>query len=160
MSASGVRVITDTRLQGLQALSNRFLAERRRVLVGVPAGKQEKDGTPIALIAAVHEFGSPERGIPERSFLRAGILSNLQQLIAINAASIRQIASGSMTMVSALNRLGLFAAGAVQKQIAEGDYTPLRPATIARKGSSKPLIDTASLRQSITYQIALEGEAP
>lgn len=153
-----IRIIKDTRFEGLKALHRRLANDRRRVLVGVPKGKVEEDGTPLAMVAAVHEFGSPERGIPERSFLRSGILANLQQLIAMNAEHIRKIANGGFTVLTALNRLGVFAAGAVQKQIVEGDYTPNAPATIKAKGSSKPLIDSSQLRQSITYQIGNEGE--
>jgi hypothetical protein len=155
----GVRIIKDTRLAGLTALHRRFANDKRRVLVGVPAGKAEPDGTPLAMIAAVHEFGSPERGIPERSFLRAGIMNSLPQLIALNADHIKRIASGGFTAATALGRLGLAAAAAVQREITDGTFAPLAPSTIKRKGSTKPLIDSGSLRQSITYQIVNEGEA-
>jgi hypothetical protein len=149
-----VRIIKDTRFEGLKALHRRLASDKRRVLVGVPKGKVEEDGTPIAMIAAVHEFGSPARGIPERSFLRAGILAHLQQLVAMNAEHIRKIANGGFTVLTALNRLGVFGAGAVQQYIVEGSFIPNAPATIKAKGSSKPLIASAMLRQSITHQIS------
>ena len=34
-----------------------------------------------------------------------------------------------------------------------GSFTPNKPATIKRKGSSRPLIDTGHLRQSITSKV-------
>jgi len=154
----GARIVNDTRFEGLKALHRRFASDKRRVLVGVPKGKAEEDGTSIAMIAVVHEFGSPERGIPERSFLRAGILGALPNLVRLNEANIKKIANGGFTALTALNQLGVMAAGAVQRQIVEGDYAPNAPATIKAKGSSKPLLDSGQLRQSITYQIAAEGE--
>jgi len=153
-----VTVLKDTHGKGLQALAHRLANDTRRVLVGVPKGPAEADGTSIAMIAAVHEFGSPSQGIPERSFLRTGIRAALPHLTEVNANSLRGIARGTLTVPVALGRVGALAVAAVQRQIVEGSYVPLRPATIRRKGSSKPLIDTGSLRQSITYQI-VTGEA-
>ena len=148
-----VRIITDTRLEGLKALHRRITSDRRRVLVGVPKGKVEDDGTPIAMIAAVHEFGSPKRNIPERSFLRGGILRNLPRLRQLNADSMRKVARGSSTLSASLHRLGVAAAGDVKQFIVDGTFVPNAASTIAGKGSDKPLIDTGSLRQSITYEI-------
>lgn len=152
-----VRIISDTRLSGLQTLSRRFARDHRRVLVGVPKGPAEADGTSIAMVAAANEFGVPGK-IPERSFLRAGILRNLDQLTQINAANIQKIARGGFTVLTALGRLGVFAAGAVQKEIVEGSFVPNAPSTVAKKKSSKPLIDSGSLRQAITWRIANENE--
>jgi len=62
-------------LPGLKALMQRMKDANRAVLVGVPAGVSEADGTTMATVAAVHEFGSPEQGIPERSFLRGAFVA-------------------------------------------------------------------------------------
>lgn len=37
-----------------------------------PSSKYE-DGTPVAYVAIIQEFGSPEQGIPPRSFMRTTI---------------------------------------------------------------------------------------
>ena len=54
---------------------------------------------------------------------------------------------------------GAFLEGRIKEKITEGDpdWPPLRPETIKRKGSSKPLIDTGKLRASITHKV--EGDA-
>ena len=148
-----VRIIKDTHLSGMEALAQRLLAGRERVMVGVPAGAREEDGTSIALIAAVHEFGSETASIPERSFGRTGIKHGQQQFAAVNFDSLKKVVNGSMSMHGALERLGEAAAGAVKEEITHGDFKPLKPATIARKGSEKPLIDSGSLRAAITYVI-------
>lgn len=127
----------------------------RSVLIGVPAGKEEADGTPLAMVAAVHEFGSPEQNIPERSFLRAGVREGAPKFHTVNVDSCRKILLGQMTVEQAVNKLGVIGVGEVKRKIGNGPFVPLKPATIKRKGSSRPLIDTGQLRQSITYQ--LEG---
>lgn len=149
-----VRIITDTKLEGLTTLSRRFAKDARRVLVGVPKGVTEKDGTSMAMIAAVHEFGSQDGRIPERSFLRSGLTNHLPDLTRLNEVNIQKIARGGFTVLTALRQLGAFAASKVQDEIVRGDFTPNAPSTIKAKGSDKPLIDSGSLRQSITYRVS------
>ena len=55
-------------------------------------------------------------------------------------------------------RVGNYGASQVKKGIVSGapggqKFAPLSPVTIARKGSSKPLIDKGDLVVSITYQV-------
>ncbi len=55
-------------------------------------------------------------------------------------------------------RVGNYGASEVKKGIVSGSpggqtFAPLSPVTIARKGSSKPLIDKGDLVGSITYQV-------
>ena len=54
-----------------------------------------------------------------------------------------------------LRKAGAFLEGAIKQKITEGDpsWPPLKPETIKRKGSSKPLIDTGKLRASITHKV-------
>lgn len=111
---------------------------------------------PMAMIAAIHEFGKPEIGIPERSFLRGGIQRGRPRFSRLNAANLRCVVLGSKSVDESLEQLGVVAAGEVKREFTAGTFEPNKPATIARKGSSRPLIDTGSLRQSITY--VLEGK--
>lgn len=148
-----VTVIKDTKLSGLMALSQRLKKLNKRILVGVPAGKVEEDGTSTALVAAVNEFGSADGKIPERSFLRAGLRKNFYAITRLNVSSLREVAEGTMTAEVALARTGAVAAGGVQKYIPEGVFIPNAPSTVKKKGSDKPLIDSGHLRQSITYVV-------
>ena len=44
------------------------------VMVGLPKGSNDyPDGTSVIMVGAVHEFGSPSKGIPQRSFLRSTV---------------------------------------------------------------------------------------
>ena len=66
----------------------------------------------------------------------------------------KRIIEGKLTREQALEQFGAWAAGQVQAFISAGRVVPpLDPTTIARKGSSIPLIDTGQLRQSITYEV-------
>lgn len=175
-----VHVISDTRGEGVRALLKRMESLKARVLVGVPAGKAEADGTSMALVAAANEFGVPSRGIPERSFLRAGIREGLPKLSSVNRSNLKKVVNGEMTEDSALGQLGLAGATAVKKKIVAGPFQANAPSTIAQKnkgtqargeklreadgryakaGVTRPLIDTDALRQSITFQVD-HGGAP
>lgn len=119
------------------------------VRVGVPSGKDEP-GTniPLTLIAAAHEFGLGN--VPERPFLAVGIKSGKDELRKQSYESLKQIVESKMSAGKALQLLGVKAEGLVKQYIRDGNFTPLKPETIKRKGSSKPLIDTGNLIQSIT----------
>jgi hypothetical protein len=168
--------VTGGDLPGLRALLERMQQENRSVLVGVPAGKEEADGTSLALVAATNEFGSPEQNIPERSFLRGGIHDGAAKLRAVNVDSCKKILLGGMTVVQAVNKLGVIAVGEVKRKIVQGPFEALAPSTIARRKAKiggkriaahkakleaglspgllfRPLVDTGQLRQSITYQL-------
>jgi len=55
----------------------------------------------------------------------------------------------------AIKKAASYLEGKIKETITEGrgEWPPLKPATIKRKGSSKPLIDTGKLRASITHKI-------
>jgi len=148
-----VKFVQDTNFKGLGEIARRLRSLDKTLLVGVPAGAKEADGTSLAMVAAVHEFGSPERGIPERSFIRSAIAGNIHGIKSINAHSIKRMVDGTLDENTALGRLGLYVVAKIQQQIVDGSFAPLAPSTIKRKGSDKPLIDTGQLRASITYQI-------
>ncbi|MBD1228380.1 hypothetical protein [Xenorhabdus griffiniae] len=129
--------------------------EKVRVYVGVPASKNQRNnetGMSNAEIAAAHEFGVPGH-IPERSFLRSTVDENKEKAANLLANSIREtlLTDGDKTAPFAL--VGGKMAGEVKRKIQAGIDPALNPKTIERKGSSKPLIDTGQLVQSITYEV-------
>lgn len=53
----------------------------------------------------------------------------------------------------AMNRIGVMAQEMIRNHIYRGKgFTPLSPATTAYRGNGKPLMDTGSLRDSITFE--------
>jgi hypothetical protein len=116
-------------------------------------------GMTIAAIASVHEFGrtiQTKRGtitIPERSFLRATIdiyQAPIQKRATMMGTGVMLL---KFSAQQAMELLGQYAVGVIKQRIADGILPPNRPRTIARKRSSKPLIDTGQLRSSITYRV-------
>lgn len=109
---------------------------------------------PLAVVAAIHEFGLGD--MPQRSFLRSAYDENLPMIDKM----IQRVANGAVFGLgtnAALNQLGNVVQGMVQRKIVDGPFVPNSPATIKRKKSSKPLIDTGHLRQSIRYVIERKG---
>ena len=103
-------------------------------------------------IATVHEYGSPAANIPERSFIRSTVDKNRE---AYNA-TVRKIAGlilDGKDTEPALNLFGMRVANDIKRTIQQGIPPPLQPETVARKGSTKPLVDTGQLLSSITWKV-------
>lgn len=131
-------------------------ADGARVKVGVIGGGEHADGgITMTELAAIHEFGSPAANIPQRSFLRRALVWNSGPwLPAFTAKLVGAVASGKMDEKKALEILGQRAVAEVKKTITGSDIPPpLAPATVAAKGSSKPLVDTGQLLNSISYEV-------
>lgn len=105
-----------------------------------------------AEIALVHEFGSPAMNIPERSFLRSTVDANREAYHKAIERIAQHKLDGKDTSQE-IERLGLRGAADVKRTIQAGIDPPLKPETIARKGSSKPLVDTGQLISSIAHRV-------
>lgn len=136
------------------------MAAGSHVKVGVLAdkgGDQTTDGgITLVELAAIHEYGSPAANIPERSFIRRTFdAEKARELAAMQGKLVGAIVEGKMSVPRALELLGQWAAAAVKKTITSGPHIPppLKPATVAAKGSDRPLVDTGQLVNSITYKV-------
>lgn len=121
----------------------------KKVKVGFPAGKSDPG---IMMRAVWNEFGT-SRGIPERPFLRTTMTKNHAKYRSAVTKIAKNIVNGSGTMDGELNRLGLMAQGDVQETIGSNMGPANAPATIAKKKSSKTLIDAGEMRQKVTYDV-------
>lgn len=130
-------------------------AAAKFVVVGVPENKSARQDGELgnADIAFIHEMGDPARDLPERSFLRSTMAEKRQAYQELAAKVMRKVMAGDMTVEQGLELIGMAAASDVQETIEQGEFAPLAPETIRRKGSSKPLIDKGQLRQSITSEV-------
>lgn len=112
--------------------------------------KKQSPGLTVLDVATFNEFGL---GVPERSFIRAYVDENEARIKAMIKALALLIVQGKITRDAALEKLGVKIQGEIQKRIADGIEPANAPATIAKKGSDKPLIDTGQLRSSVTYKV-------
>lgn len=142
--------------QGYRALIDRvFAAGKPKVMVGIfeaDGAREVAPGTALIDIAVWNEFGTDT--IPARSFIRAWFDENIE-VCRENLVKLVQgaLIRGETDMTTALERFGLWMQGQIQVRIARGIPPENAPATVAKKGSSKPLIDTGQLRSSVTFAI-------
>jgi hypothetical protein len=117
------------------------------------AGAHQGDGEvlTVADVASFHEFGT--ENAPERSFIRATINEQRDDLKTLSKKLQAAILTGKMSAKQALGLMGEKMQAEMINKINEGIEPELDPKTIKRKGSSTPLIDTGQLKQSIRYKV-------
>ena len=115
------------------------------------AARSQRQRLSLLEVAVVHEFGAGP--VPQRSFIRATIDERRADIEAELANLARGVASGRLDARQALDLLGAKVAGWCQSRIAAGIAPALKAATVRRKGSSTPLVDTGQLRSSITWRV-------
>jgi phage gpG-like protein len=144
-------------IKSILALAN------KDVLVGIPEGSRHdgNDGSEIsnAALGYIHEYGAPGANIPARPFLHPGV-EDAQPKIAAQMKKAGEAAAdrNAKGVDKALHACGLVAQASVRAAITDGDFVPLKPATVKareRAGHSgdKPLIVTGQLRNSVTYVV-------
>lgn len=130
-----------------QLLEQLRTAGEKAVYVGFPAEFDEKvketENFNLASLAAVLEFGNEH--IPSRPFLRQTLVENQEKYTAL---FINLLKNGK-PLEQIYEHIAVIAQGDVQLNIVKGSWTPNAKSTIRRKKSSKPLIDTGKLRQSV-----------
>jgi len=125
--------------------------------VGFPSGINYEEGTPVAYVATIQEFGAPEVNIPPRPFMRPTVKANKHEWTKIIASRIPKVVMGKMTAFDVLDLVGISAAADIQVTISKVDSPPNSPATIKRKGSSKPLVDTGLMVASVQNAVNKAG---
>jgi len=125
--------------------------------VGLPSGINYEDGTPVAQVAAIQEFGAPAKKIPPRPFIRPTVAEQKEQWTKIIAKSIPKVVEDKMTAFDVLDLVGRVAAADIQTKISSIYSPPLSPITIKRKGSSKPLIETGLMLASVSNAVNKAG---
>ncbi len=95
--------------------------------------------------------------VPARPFMDNAVIRLQEDKEEIGAEIARQVVDGEIDADTALAKVGLFAENAIREAITDDTYEPNSPFTIARKKSSKPLIDTGKMRQAVTSQVRDTG---
>lgn len=127
----------------------------KEVRIGFQQGKAtEEDGTDVCDIAAWNELGTVN--MPSRPFLRMSVDDNSDKINSFMSAQKRSIINGEPAD-RILKKIGIFQKDLIQEKITEGSFAPNAPSTIKAKGSSKPLIDTGRMRQSVNFEIKQKG---
>ena len=136
---------------------------KREVLVGIPAEENSRESGPInnAQLLYIHTHGSPLRHIPARPVIEPAIENARDRIARQFSRALTAAAHGDAdTAERYLERTGMAAQNASRAWFTNPDngWAPNSPVTIAAKGSSRPLIDTGSLRKSIIYVVRDEND--
>lgn len=124
--------------------------EKNEVVVGFMGNKTYPEGQTVVEVATVNELGSSD--IPARPFMRQMADHNADKIQLACGDMGKAIADGQSAQ-TAMEDLGDLLKGMVQDEITFGEFAPNAPATIARKGSSHPLIDTGLMRGSVESKV-------
>lgn len=126
------------------------------VKIGLPKGTSGsyENGLSVIQVGAIHEYGSPSRNIPARSFLRMPMFVNRDKIKKMIFTEFIKVKNQKTSVSEALNRLGAYGEGLSKASFRDNNWSPLKPATIKAKGNKgNPLINTKQLRDSIIYKI-------
>lgn len=136
---------------------------KRDVLVGVPGETNSREepgeGMNNASLAYIHENGAPAANIPARPFMQPGVDDAKKKIVHHFELAAKRAMTGDDAFVErGLHAAGMVTQSAMRKRINEGPPPALAKSTLAaRKArgrqSTKPLVDTGQLRNSINYVI-------
>lgn len=133
--------------QALQELG-RQLGRGGTVKVGYLASSTYPDGTSVAMVGAIQEFGSAR--IPARPAVR-NMLREKAADWPVSLAAILQHNHNDVPL--SLQLLGEGIKGQWQQSIRDLWAPPLAPSTIARKGFDKPLIASSHMLNSVGVEV-------
>lgn len=139
-------------------------AEDAHVQVGILASKggndrHDDDELTIAEVAKINEFGAPNHGIPERSFIRSTFRNNEAELKKMTARAAKGYVAGKVSLARALDILGAWGANKIKRTITSGNGVPPpnAAATIQAKGSTRTLVDTGRMLNAISWEVVNAG---
>lgn len=128
------------------------------VAVGVIGNKLTKriydSGVDVVQVALTHEFGTSK--IPKRSFLKQSFEIKKKDINNILKIQYNRVFEGKSTVNKSLNIVGVKARNISVDSFRTGGFgrwTPLKPETIAKKGTSTILVETSTLKQSIQWEV-------
>lgn len=130
------------------------------VYVGIPQDKNLRTVGEVtnAQLLFIHTHGSALQHIPARPVIQPAIAKaeNKERITAeLKQAAHTTLEGDEQAAHEHLAKAGTLGANAAKRYFTDPDngWAPNAPATIAEKGSDKPLIDTGELRRDITYVV-------
>lgn len=143
---------------GLAAVLAKVVAlDRFAVSVGIheSAGMHDEAGVTVAQVGAWNEYGTDLT--PERSFMRTTMNERRREHRATIFRIVRRALKGDDAK-RLMGLLGQQVQNQVQAKIVSIQEPPNAESTINRKKSSKPLVDSGQLSQSIKWEYLNVGD--
>jgi len=125
-------------------------------------------------LAAVHEFGSIKRKIPERSYMRTAMAKDSHEILYDLRQKLQDVIEGRMSVKKLATRGGVLILGAVREVISAGIKPELAESTkesrdkkashggglAANVGKYTPLVDSGQLWQSLVFRVDKRANRP
>lgn len=155
------KVTTKVNKKPWEQIKKRMLRETKAVDVGWFSEARYDNGTPVAFVAMINEYGfytsGKYRGYhPPRPFFRLmfkaysdSSVSNLHIIPMIQKVSL-----GTMTWTAFYKELGDNLVELVKERIIGLKSPPNSPLTISLKGFDDPLIETKTMLNTVRYRIS------
>lgn len=140
-------------LQELAELEVRIGYQREQG-AGADTDDDDRPRADLVDIAMWNELGTANS--PSRPFMRDSVDKHIPAINHMLMAQKDDLLHGA-TARKILNTAGLFQQDLIQTEIEQGDFVANADATIRKKGSNKPLIDTGTMKNSVHYYIVKKG---
>lgn len=133
-------------LQGIASAAS----NARKVRVGFLSGAIYPDGTQVALIAAIQDYGAPGANIPSRPFFRNMVRDKKGQWPVQFSKVLK---ANKYDAKFSLELMGQGIEDQLKEAINQFEGTPLKAATIARKGFAKQLIHSSYMVNHTGHEV-------
>lgn len=117
---------------------------------GTPRKFYKSEAKPIAQVAIHNEFGVPERNIPPRPFMKRAVDGNIRKWKKMIRDELPQMKKMDLRIMAI--RLAGVVKKDIQRSINELMFPPNAPSTVKRKGFNNPLVDTGTMRDTVTWR--------
>lgn len=152
-------------LRGLDQLIRALKQKAPTIKIGIlgSTARKPKNGNANvptnATVGAVHEFGAPARGIPQRSFLRIPLSENLNKELErsglLDKEALNEVIK-SGTMLPWMEKVAICAEAVVDDafETSGGGKWPAWKNKNYHNEGGMLLVDTGSLRESVTSEVS------
>lgn len=135
---------------------------KKKVEVGIFNTSHYPDGTPVAYVAAIQEWGYPQGNIQARSFFRTTIEEQKPNWGRQVAGATQGAIEGKVDINNALEGIGGLASGDIGRKVTQIFSPALKESTLRNRryknksghASDKPLVDSGLMLQSITHKVS------
>ncbi|CRY10588.1 hypothetical protein [Yersinia enterocolitica] len=132
--------------------------ESKQVKVGFVDGATYPDGTSVAMVAAINEYGNPSNNQPPRPFFRNAISGHSEEW----ADSVMRGIRAGVNTETVLQLVGEVIVGDVQNSISELMEPKLSDVTLHirrtrekfKNQSTKPLVDTGDMYGDVKFEVS------
>lgn len=140
------KIVKKDNIKKIKSILNEF--DNMSSEIGWFSHQHYKDGTPVAYVAQIHEFGAPQKNIPPRPFMRpTGEKHHKEWAEAFKRGMIASV-NNQLTPYHVFEQIGSLVAGQIADSIKAVTSPPLKYKQ--RFGNQSPLRDTKQLFQSVT----------